>query len=369
MIERSRSKSLFHNCSHRSIMCLKFLIRFLFIFTAAPKLVLNTVLDPQSSIPGSGLSFDNSVLSHNGPDINPIDTKDKVSTESGNQGSFETNVENASDDTGTIVLDSENSGTLLANTDPSSLDSTYVPSISSGRDSFVSNDQNNNLMSEDGCDDSNTKGDKRKRGWDLNPFHWSIPWERKYCPFVDTSPLKPKPKLPDDQPLDDQPQPKKPKEPSRNPTYVNAAKIPVINGGTQFGGERSCHSTRPPRLKTLICGGPALPHGVIPAQIVQYCFSCKSFLISYSACTPHFDLISSNSNALPHLFIRNIWKLTNMCLTTYSNDLDLDMSEPTDTQPTYLVESPSIVEKLWCCLNREVNFFFHSLLSLLCFNS
>lgn len=269
-------------------MCLKSFIRILFVFAAAPKLVLNIVLDPQGSIPGSGLSFDNSVLSRNDPDIDPIDTKNKNSIQSGNQESFDTNAENDSDDTRT------NSLTLLANTDAGSLDSTYVQSISSGGNLLVSNSEANGLMSGDGCVDSSTGGDIRKRGWDLNPFHWSLPWGSNVCPNVLNPPPQRKPKPPDGQPPDDQPRTNKPKNPSHNPKYINTAKIPVINGGSQFNGEKSCQDTSPPRLKTLICGGPARPHSVIPAQIVEYCFSCTLILIHYSTCIPHFDLASSN---------------------------------------------------------------------------
>lgn len=49
------------------------------------------------------------------------------------------------------------------------------------------------------------------------------------------------------------------------------------------------------------------------------------------------------------------------------DDLDIDMSEPTDTEPTYLVESPDRVAKIWCCLDRSVGFIlpllFYPLLS------
>lgn len=264
-------------------MWAKFLFLLTIIFVTL-KPVLNILLDLQNSASSSGISFDSPVLSHNDPDIDPTDTINKHPVESENLEP--TNAENDSNDAGAIVNDSEDPAILLANTDTGSL---------------VSNEEAYDPMSGDGCFDSTTGGKKTKRGWDWNPFHLSfpsLPWERQSCPyidpFIDTSPPNR-----ENPPSTPKLKPKKPKEPSRNPIYVETGGIPVINGGRQFGGERSCEATRPPRLKTLICGGPAVPEGVIPAQLVEFCFSCTS--VTYSAfclCTsPHSSLLESQSTS------------------------------------------------------------------------
>ena len=251
------------------------LFRIAIIFVAVPKLVLSTVLNPQRRASGSETSFDNSVLFHDDPNIGPIDTTINDLIDSEDQIPFETSADNGSKDTGAIAHDSENPETLLANTD-STLNPTFVQSITiskSGPDSPVSNEEADALLPDNDCVDSNTSNNKVKR-LDWNPFHWSLPplpWQRNFCPqpFIDKTPPERKIK-PADSPL----KPKTPKQPSRNPTYIETAIIPIINGGENYGGEKSCRVTQPPRLKTLICGGPTDPFGIIPARLVRYCYSC-----------------------------------------------------------------------------------------------
>ena len=198
--------------------------------------------------------------------IDPTNT-DESPIDSENQELLETNTPNDSDDTKPTVQASDIPTTLLANTDIGPFDSTSAQSMLSGPNSPVSNEEADDPISGSGCVDSINIS---KRGLDWNPFHWSLPsfpWERNSCPFVDTSspnretPQKPVPK-------------RKPKEPSRNPTHIETGTIPLINGGSRYGGRRSCQDTHPPRLKTLICGGPTVPLGIIPAKIVEYCFTC-----------------------------------------------------------------------------------------------
>ncbi|MCJ1426136.1 hypothetical protein MMC29_004038 [Sticta canariensis] len=246
------------------------LFRITFILVAVPKLVLNTVLNPQSSAPDSEISFDSSVLFHDDPNI---DTTINDLIDSEDQMPFKASADNDSNDTGAIAHKSENPETLLANTDSSSLNPTFIQSImisKSDPDSLVSNEEADALMSGSDCVDSNMRSNKAKR-FDWNPLHWSLPslpWETNFCPFTDTSPERKN--TPADPPL----KPKTPKKPSRNPTHVETGQIPIINGGRRFGGERSCKDTHPPRLKTLICGGPTEPVDIIPARLVHYCFSC-----------------------------------------------------------------------------------------------
>ena len=256
------------------------LFRIAFILVAVPKVVLNTVLNPQSSAPGSEISFDSSVLFHDDPNIDPIDTTINDLIDSEDQSA-----DNDSNDTGAIAHDSENPETLLANTDSSPLNPTFVQSImisKSDPDSLVSNEEADALMSGSDCVDSNMRSNKAKR-FDWNPFHWSLPslpWEPNFCPFTDTSTERKN--TPADPPL----KPKTPKKPSRNPTHIETGQIPIINGGRQFGGERSCQDTHPPRLKTLICGGPTEPVDIIPARLVHYCFSC-TWSTDLSFCLRH----------------------------------------------------------------------------------
>lgn len=257
-------------------MCFEFLICIAMILAAAPTPVLNFVLDPQNRTPGLGISFDSSLLSANDPDINPTDTKYQDATQSENQEPFKIIAENDSNDTESVLTASENAGSLLVNANTDSLDSEYLQSLSSGRDSLVSNEEAGVLMSGATCVDSTATGRNTKRGWqdwldDWNPLPLLFPKENlNVCPVVDTPP--PKRKSTTAEPNTSEP--KKPKEPSRNPTYIETGRIPIINGGRNYGGERSCKDTRPPRLKTLICGGPTVPEGVIPARLVNFCFSC-----------------------------------------------------------------------------------------------
>ena len=289
------------------------LFRIAIILVAVPKLVLNTVLNPQSSAPSSEISFDSSVLFHDDLNIDPVDMTINDLTDSEDQMPFKASADNDSNDTGAISQDSENPETLLANTDSSSLNPTSVQSImisKSGPDSLVSNAEADALMSGSDCVDSNMRSNKAKR-FDWNPLHWSLPslpWEPSVpnsCPFIDTSPERKN--TPADRPL----KPKKPKEPSRNPTHIETGQIPIINGGRRFGGERSCQDTHPPRLKTLICGGPTEPVDIIPARLVHYCFSCTwnadlsfclrhllhSFLLEPQRQSPFFDSKEMKVNA------------------------------------------------------------------------
>lgn len=265
------------------------------IFAVAPKLVLNIVLDPKIRTPNSAISFDNSLLSHNDPVIDPVDTADE------SQELLEPDAPNDSDDTESIVHDSDIPTTLLANTAIGPSDSTAAQSMSSGPSSPVSSEEADDPISGSDCVDSINIS---KRGLNWNPFHWSLPsfpWERNFCPFIDTSSPNREPPPP--------PVPKrKPKGPSHNPTYIETGTIPLINGGSNYGGQRSCRDTHPPRLKTLICGGPTVPVGIIPAQIVQYCFTCTLNKRFHSDCISHCTHPPSNHNA-HHLTLISIHEI------------------------------------------------------------